>query len=98
MFGAGNHQDSDRHPARQVTTKRATDTQLDRQTTPDRHTIINDDQQRSHQVTHSLDIANVQVLPDVTAHDIAQFLQVGSGEVMVVPIASLHVFVHTMQV
>ena len=61
-------------------------------------TIIQYHEQWCHQVTHSLHVPHLQVLPHVRTHDVAQFVQIGRREVPVIPVASLHVLVDTVQV
>ena len=62
------------------------------------NTVVVDDQKRSHQIAHTLHVTDVQVFPDISAHNIPQLFQVLVREVPEVAVTSLNIFVDTMNI
>jgi hypothetical protein len=60
--------------------------------------VVEDDQEGRHQVAHALHVADVEVLPHVGAHHVAQLVQILDGEVPVVAVAPLHVLLYPVQI
>ena len=62
-------------------------------------TIVEYDEKRCGEITHPLDVAHVQMLPDVSTHDVPQFIEIiVVDEVIDIPIATTHVLVDSMHI